>query len=337
MPLSETAKFSVAPMLDLTDRHFRYLCRKLTAKTLLYTEMIPEGAVLYGRGDPLFYNPEEHPVALQLGGADPARLAACAKLGAARGYDEINLNAGCPSERVRHASFGAALMRNPGLVCDIVKAMKDAAPGVPVTVKTRLGVDELDGPDYIRAFVAALRRAGAGGVIIHARKAVLTGMSPKDNRGKPPLDYRRVYDLKKDFPDFPITLNGGVRTLEEAAGHLGFVDGVMAGREPYRNPYMLADADRVIFGAGRAGKKPTRKEIIRSCYPYIEAHLRAGGALKHVSRHFFGMFLGCPNGRLFRQYLSLNQHLPGAGPETLERALSLVPDGEDAETGPERP
>lgn len=325
MTVKEYSKFSLAPMLDLTDRHFRYLCRKLSKKMLLYSELVTTGAVIYGKGDYLLFNEDEHPVSLQLGGANPAELAFCARKGEERGYDEINLNVGCPSDRVQNGSFGAVLMRKPDLVCDCVRAMKDAV-SVPVTVKTRLGVDELDSYDYIHDFLEKLISAGVDGVTLHARKAFLSGMSPRDNRDKPPLNYERVYLLKNDFPDLHLTINGNITSLEDSLMHLQHVDGVMMGREIYQNPYILADVDRLIFGYESNVKPLSRKECIRSCYPYIENYLQSGGQMKHISRHFLGMFNHCANSRQYRQYISMNHYKQGAGLEVLENAMKFVED-----------
>ena len=313
-------------MLDLTDRHFRYLCRILSKNMLLYTEMVTTGAIIYGKGDYLSFNEEEHPVSLQLGGANPEHLAVCAGIGEERGYDEINLNVGCPSDRVQNGSFGAVLMRSPDLVCDCVKAMKDRV-SIPVTVKTRLGVDELDDYDYIHSFVAKLRDAGVDGMTIHARMAFLKGMSPRENRDKPPLNYDRVYQLKRDFPDLHLSINGNISTLDDALKHLEYVDGVMMGRAIYQNPYMLVDVDERIFNQ-KPSRRISRKECVRACYPYIENYLSHGGALKHISRHFLGMFNTCPNSRQFRQYMAQNHYREGADISVLEKAMSFIPDEE---------
>ena len=315
-------------MLDLPDRHFRYLCRILSKNMLLYTEMVTTGAIIYGKGDYLAFNEEEHPVSLQLGGANPEHLAICAGIGEDRGYDEINLNVGCPSDRVQNGSFGAVLMRSPDLVCDCIKAMKDRV-SIPVTVKTRLGVDELDDYDYIHSFVAKLRDAGVDGMTIHARMAFLKGMSPRENRDKPPLNYERVYQLKRDFPDLHLSINGNITTIDDALKHLEYVDGVMIGRAIYQNPYMLVDVDERIFNHKHSCRM-SRKECVRACYPYIENYLSQGGALKHISRHFLGMFNTCPNSRQFRQYMAQNHYKEGADISVLEKAMSFIPDEESS-------
>ncbi|WP_405367245.1 tRNA dihydrouridine(20/20a) synthase DusA [Ruminobacter sp.] len=328
MTTDNYSRLSLAPMLDFTDRHFRYLCRILSKNMLLYTEMVTTGAIIYGKGDYLAFNEEEHPVSLQLGGANPEHLAICAGIGEDRGYDEINLNVGCPSDRVQNGSFGAVLMRSPDLVCDCIKAMKDRV-SIPVTVKTRLGVDELDDYDYIHSFVAKLRDAGVDGMTIHARMAFLKGMSPRENRDKPPLNYERVYQLKRDFPDLHLSINGNITTIDDALKHLEYVDGVMIGRAIYQNPYMLVDVDERIFNHKHSCRM-SRKECVRACYPYIENYLSQGGALKHISRHFLGMFNTCPNSRQFRQYMAQNHYKEGADISVLEKAMSFIPDEESS-------
>ncbi len=317
-------RLSLAPMLDITDKHFRYLCRLLCKEMLLYTELTTTGALIFSKNDYLEYSEEEHPVALQLGGNNPLDLAKCAQMGEARGYDEINLNVGCPSDRVQNGSFGAVLMRDINLVCDCVKAIKDTV-SIPVTVKTRLGVDELNDYDFIHDFIEKLVNANVDAVILHARQAFLTGMSPRENRDKPPLNYERVYQLKKDFSDTLISINGNINSLEEAKNHLNYVDGVMMGRALYQNPYLLVHADKEIFGKEQE-HVPTRKEIVRKMYPYIEKHLSKGGQLKHISRHLLGLFAGVPNGRAYRQYISQNHYKENMGVELLEKALTILED-----------
>ena len=319
-----SAKLSLAPMLDMTDKHFRYLCRIMCKNMLLYSELTTTGAILYGKNDFLEYSTQEHPIALQLGGADPSALAKCAKLAEERGYDEINLNVGCPSDRVQNGSFGAILMRKRELVCDCVKAMKDAV-AIHVSVKTRLGVDELDSYEYIHDFIEMLCNEKLDSITLHARMAFLKGMTPRDNRDKPPLNYERVYELKKDFPQLFMSINGNINTLEEALPHLEHVDGVMMGRGLYQNTYQLIKADELIFRA-QPTQVLSRKEVIRSMYPYIEKHLTNGGLLKHISRHLLGMFANCPNSRSFRQHIALNHYKPGADLTVIENALSLIED-----------
>ncbi|REF42069.1 tRNA dihydrouridine(20/20a) synthase DusA [Serratia ficaria] len=315
-------RFSIAPMLDWTDRHCRYFHRLLTKETLLYTEMVTTGAIIHGKGDYLAYSEEEHPVALQLGGSDPAALAHCAKLAEQRGYDEINLNVGCPSDRVQNGMFGACLMGQATLVADCIKAMRDAV-SIPVTVKTRIGIDEQDSYEFLCDFIATVAGRGECDMFtIHARKAWLSGLSPKENREVPPLDYPRVYRLKRDFPALTIAINGGVKTLEEARQHLQHLDGVMMGREAYQNPGILARVDSELFGA--RSEVQDSVAIIESLYPYIERELSNGTYLGHITRHILGLFQGVPGARQWRRHLSENAHKPGADVRVVEAALDLV-------------
>lgn len=317
-------RFSIAPMLDWTDRHCRYFHRQLTRNTLLYTEMVTTGAIIHGKGDYLAYNDAEHPVALQLGGSDPAALAQCAQLAQARGYDEINLNVGCPSDRVQNGRFGACLMGEAALVADCIKAMRDVV-SIPVTVKTRIGIDDRDSYEFLCDFIATVaEQGGCDTFIIHARKAWLSGLSPKENREIPPLDYPRVYQLKRDFPQLTLAINGGVKTLAEAQEHLQHLDGVMMGREAYQNPGLLTQVDRLLFGSATPDADPVA--VVRAMYPYIEQELSRGTYLGHVTRHMLGLFQGIPGARQWRRYLSENAHKPGAGIEVVEKALSLVAD-----------
>jgi tRNA-dihydrouridine synthase A len=312
-------KLSVAPMMDWTDRHERAFLRVISRRTLLYTEMVTTGAILHGDRDRLLgFDAGEHPLALQLGGSEPADLAACAREGAGRGYDEINLNLGCPSDRVQRGRFGACLMHEPELVADCVAAMI-AAVDIPVTVKTRIGVDEQDSYAALQAFVAKIAAAGCRSFTIHARKAWLSGLSPKENREVPPLRYDMVYDLKRDFPDLEIVLNGGVQSLEEAAAHLARVDGVMIGRAAYQSPYVLAEADRLIFGESAAPK--SREEIVADFLPYVARQRGAGVPLNSMTRHMLGLFNGLPGARAWRRCLAEEAHKPGAGPEVIAAAL----------------
>ncbi|WP_025900962.1 tRNA dihydrouridine(20/20a) synthase DusA [Tatumella sp. UCD-D_suzukii] len=321
-PEYPAGRFSVAPMLDWTDRHCRYFHRKLTGQTLLYTEMVTTGAIIHGKGDYLAYNDAEHPVALQLGGSDPAALAQCARLAEQRGYDEINLNVGCPSDRVQNGRFGACLMGEAALVADCIKAMRDVV-SVPVTVKTRIGIDEQDSYAFLCDFIRTVaEKGGCESFTIHARKAWLSGLSPKENREVPPLDYPRVYQLKRDFPHLTMAINGGVKTLEEAKAHLQHVDGVMMGREAYQNPGILAQVDNEIFGSTSASPDPF--DVVRSMYPYIEAELSQGTYLGHITRHMLGLFQGIPGARQWRRHLSENAHKAGADVRVVEQALSLV-------------
>lgn len=315
-------RFSIAPMLDWTDRHCRYFHRLLSKETLLYTEMVTTGAIIHGKGDYLAYSEEEHPLALQLGGSDPAALAHCAKLAEQRGYDEVNLNVGCPSDRVQNGMFGACLMGQATLVADCIKAMRDAV-SIPVTVKTRIGIDDQDSYAFLCDFISTVAGRGECDMFtIHARKAWLSGLSPKENREVPPLDYPRVYQLKRDFPALTIAINGGVKTLEEAKQHLQHLDGVMMGREAYQNPGILAQVDSEIFG--RETTVMDSVAIVESLYPYIERELSQGTYLGHITRHILGLFQGIPGARQWRRYLSENAHKPGADVRAVEQALALV-------------
>ncbi len=315
-------RFSVAPMLDWTDRHCRYFLRQLSRHALLYTEMVTTGAIIHGKGDYLAYSDEEHPVALQLGGSDPQQLAHCARLAQERGYDEVNLNVGCPSDRVQNGRFGACLMAEAQLVADCVKAMRDVV-SIPVTVKTRIGIDDLDSYAFLCDFVGTVaEQGGCDTFIIHARKAWLSGLSPKENREIPPLDYPRVYQLKRDFPQLTMSINGGIKSLEEAQAHLQHMDGVMVGREAYQNPGIMAAVDRVIFGASGPDADPVA--TVRAMYPYIEQELSRGTYLGHITRHMLGLFQGVPGARQWRRHLSENAHKPGAGIQVVEQALAKV-------------
>lgn len=316
-------RLSVAPMLDWTDRHCRYFHRLMTSQTLLYTEMVTTGAIIHGKGDFLAYNQEEHPVALQLGGSNPVDLAHCAKLAQERGYDEINLNVGCPSDRVQNGRFGACLMAEPQLVADCVAAMKEVVD-VPVTVKTRIGIDDQDSYEFLTDFISIVsEKGGCEQFTIHARKAWLSGLSPKENREIPPLDYSRAYQIKKDFSHLNIAINGGVKSLEEAKLHLAHLDGVMIGREAYQSPYILAEVDQQIFGLDAPVKK--RSEVIFEMFPYIEQQLSQGAYLGHITRHMLGMFQSMPGARQWRRHISENAHKAGAGIEVVEAALAKIP------------
>ena len=319
----EPCRFSVAPMLDWTDRHCRYFHRLLSQQTLLYTEMVTTGAIIHGKGDFLAYNQEEHPVALQLGGSNPQDLARCAKLAQERGYDEINLNVGCPSDRVQNGRFGACLMAEPELVAECVAEMKSVVD-IPVTVKTRIGIDEQDSYEFLTQFVSTVaEKGGCEQFTIHARKAWLSGLSPKQNREIPPLDYPRAYQIKKDFPELVIAVNGGIKTLEEAKQHLDHLDGVMVGREAYQNPYILSEVDQLLFGSEAPVKK--RRQIVEEMYPYIEQQLSQGAYLGHITRHMLGLFQNMPGARQWRRYISENAHKPGSGIEVVQAALAKIP------------
>ncbi len=324
LPAYSPQRFSIAPMLDWTDRHCRYFHRQLTRQTLLYTEMVTTGAIIHGKGDYLAFSAAEQPVALQLGGSDPAALAQCAHLAQQRGYTEVNLNVGCPSDRVQNGRFGACLMGDAQLVADCIKAMRDRV-SIPVTVKTRIGIDEQDSYEFLCDFIQRVaEQGGCDTFIIHARKAWLSGLSPKENREIPPLDYPRVYQLKRDFPQLTLAINGGVKNLAEAREHLQHLDGVMMGREAYQNPGLLAQVDRELFGSTQAAPDPVA--VVRAMYPYIERELSQGTYLGHVTRHMLGLFQGIPGARQWRRYLSENAHKAGAGVEVVEKALALVAD-----------
>jgi len=328
-PNESDRRLSVAPMMEWTDRHCRVFLRAITKRTLLYTEMVHTGAILRGdAGRHLGHDPVEHPLALQLGGSDPADLAAAARMGRDYGYDEINLNVGCPSERVSAGRFGACLMAEPELVADCVAAMAEAVD-IPVTVKSRIGIDDRDSYEELAAFVETVSARGCRTFIIHARKAWLSGLSPKQNREVPPLRYEVVRRIKADFPELEIILNGGVDSLTAAEEHLSALDGVMIGRVAYNDPWILGDADARIF-AGQAGPE-SRHAVIDSLLPYIEAQCGAGVPLQRMTRHMIGLFNGLPGARAWRRHLSENARRAGAGPEVLRAAAALVsPDREAA-------
>jgi tRNA-dihydrouridine synthase A len=309
-------------MLDWTDRHCRYLLRLISRHTLLYTEMVTTGAILQGsRQHWLRFDPAEHPVALQLGGSDPAALAECARIGTELGYDEINFNIGCPSNRVQSGRFGACLMAEPVLVANCIAAMQDAVP-VPVTVKTRIGIDDRDSYAALAGFVQAVREAGCRTLIIHARKACLQGLSPKENRSVPPLKYDYAYRIKQQFADLEIVINGGITSLDAATTHLQHVDGVMLGRTAYHDPWILAGVDARFFGDHHP--EPAREEVVQRMLSYISRELRTGTQLKHISRHMLGLFQGVPGARHWRRHLSEQAIRTGAGPEVVLEALQRV-------------
>ncbi len=311
-------------MQEWTDRHDRYFLRLISSRALLYTEMIGAEAVLFGDRERLIgFDPFEKPLALQLGGADPEKLARAATIGAGFGYDEINLNVGCPSERVRAGRFGACLMAEPETVAATVIAMRGAT-SLPVTVKCRIGIDDRDSYEDFQGFVDTVGAAGCETFIVHARKAVLGGLSPKQNREIPPLKYDYVYRLKQERPALRVVLNGGVRDWGAVEAHLAQVDGVMVGREAYQNPYFLAEAERRIWG--ETAPPPSRVEVIERFLPYVEARLAEGARLNVLTRHILGLFQGRPGARAWRRYLSENAHRPGAGPEVVRQALALVSD-----------
>jgi tRNA-dihydrouridine synthase A len=317
-------RFSVAPMMDWTDRHCRFFHRLLTRRALIYTEMITTAAVLHGPRERLLaFDPTEHPVALQLGGAEPEALAQCARIGAELGYDEVNLNVGCPSDRVQEGRFGACLMAEPALVGDCVAAMK-AAVAIPVTVKCRIGIDEQDPEQSLEAFACAVEAAGVDALIVHARKAWLQGLSPRENRDIPPLDYERVFRLKAAHPRLPVVLNGGIAEVEQAASFLGRVDGVMMGRAAYQDPWRLLAVDPLIFGEGAPVE--SAKAAAQAMLPYLSRELSRGVRLSSMTRHMLGLFRGVPGARAFRRHLSTEAVKAGAGAEVLSAALALVMD-----------
>lgn len=325
MPMNSTIsthRFCVAPMMEWTDRHCRYFLRLISRRTFLYTEMVTAEAVLYGnRGRVLGFSAEEHPVGLQLGGSDPEKLAAAARIGAEDGYDEINLNIGCPSDRVQSGRFGACLMTEPDLVAKSVAAMGEAA-SLPITVKCRIGIDDQDTEESLDRFIDRVAQAGCRTFVVHARKAWLQGLSPKENRDVPPLDYERVFRLKQRRPDLEIVLNGGIESFANAEKQLPQVDGVMLGRAAYADPYLLAEVDRVLFGAEET--PPSRLDVLDLFTPYVERELAAGARLNQMTRHILGLFHGQPRARAFRRHLAETAHLDGAGLEVLEAARRIV-------------
>ncbi|TVS10914.1 MAG: tRNA dihydrouridine(20/20a) synthase DusA [Wenzhouxiangella sp.] len=316
MNRASPTRLSVAPMMDWTDRHCRFFHRQLNSGALLYTEMVTTGAVIHGDRDHLLgFDPAEHPVALQLGGSEPEELARTARIGAEYGYDEINLNVGCPSERVQKGSFGACLMKEPELVRDCMAAMREAVD-VPVTVKTRIGVDEHDSVEFLHDFVGTVADSGVNTFIIHARKAWLKGLSPKQNREIPPLAYERVHGLRERFPYLRFILNGGLTDAEAVLAELDRVDGVMLGRAAYQNPWILVET-------GRALSLPvavSRRAVVEIMADYAAGHIARGGRLQQVARHMLGLFHGCPGAKRWRQMLSQNMHRPDVGPELLQQA-----------------
>ncbi|MEW6091769.1 MAG: tRNA dihydrouridine(20/20a) synthase DusA [Pseudomonadota bacterium] len=313
---------SVAPMMDWTDRHDRFFLRLISRRALLYTEMVTTGAVLHGdRQRLLGFDASEHPVAVQLGGSEPAELAEAARIAADFGYDEVNLNVGCPSDRVQSGRFGACLMREPDLVARCVEAMRSAVT-IPVTVKCRIGVDEQEPEEALPAMARAVRAAGCETLIVHARKAWLEGLSPKENRDIPPLDYPLVYRLKQSMPDMEIIINGGIATLDEAAAHMAYVDGAMLGRAAYQNPWLLAEVDSRFHGESAAPR--SRLEVLEAFLPYVERELARGTHLHAMTRHILGLFQGQPGARAFRRHISENAPRPGAGIEVIREAMQKV-------------
>ncbi len=312
-------RLCVAPMMDWTDRHCRRFHRLLSPHARLYSEMVTAAALVHGDRGRLLRHGGEHPLALQLGGSDPIELAQAACYGAAAGYDEINLNVGCPSDRVQSGRFGACLMREPALVGECVRAMR-AAVDVEVTVKCRIGVDDQDAWADLRRFTEAMCEAGVGVLEVHARKAWLEGLSPKENREVPPLDYERVYSLKREFPQLVVVINGGIADVAAVRGHLRAVDGVMLGRAAYRDPWILAELEHALWGT----PLPTREQVLRRLRPHVESEMARGTPLKHIGRHVLGLFQGRPGARRFRRTLGEGMHREGADWTLVERALATV-------------
>jgi len=315
-------RLCIAPMLDWTDRYCRYFLRQISHHVLLYTEMVTTGALLHR--DParfLDFHPDEHPLALQLGGSEPEELARCARLAQEWGYDEVNLNVGCPSDRVQSGRFGACLMADPRLVAECVAAMHEAVD-LPVTIKHRIGIDDMDSYEQLTRFVAEVSQAGCSTFIVHARKAWLQGLSPKQNREVPPLQYDVVHRLKKDFPGLQFIINGGFKTLDRIEEQLGHVDGVMVGREAYQNPWLLAQVDTRVYGAIDTTR--TREQVVEKMLRFVEQQKAMGVPVHRITRHMLGLFQGQPGARAWRRHLSENAHHPGAGAEILIEALSLV-------------
>jgi len=309
-------------MMDRTDRHYRYFMRQITCRTLLYTEMVTAQAILHGDRDKLLgFDPEEKPLVLQVGGDDPAALAVCARAAADYGYDEINLNVGCPSDRVQSGNFGACLMAQPELVADCVAAMSAAAP-IPVSVKHRIGVDDLDDYEHMARFVDTVAATGCQRFTVHARKAWLQGLSPKENRNVPPLRYDDVYRLKRDFPQLWIEINGGIKTLAQTRDHLHQVDAVMIGRAAYETPYLFAEMDRAVFGESASPR--SRAEVVAAMLPYVEHWTRQGLKLNSITRHMLMLFHGQPGSRVWKRLITENSCRMGAGTEVLTTALAAV-------------
>lgn len=312
---------SIAPMMDRTDRHFRFMARKISRRTLLYTEMVTANAILFGGEERhLNYNPEEHPVVLQLGGDDPVAMTKAALAGKRYGYDEININVGCPSDRVKNGNFGACLMKTPDHVAELVKTMQDALD-IPVTVKHRIGVDDMDSYDHMAHFVGTIAETGCNRFSVHARKAWLQGLSPKENREIPPLRYEDVYRLKRDFPNLIIEINGGVRTMDDAAEHLKYVDAVMIGRAAYETPWMFAEVDSRFYGENT---QPTLEELIAQMTEYASQEIEKGIKLSAITRHMLTLFNGRPGSRAWRRHLSDNAWREGTKASLITQAYDLM-------------
>ncbi len=311
-------------MMEWSDRHCRYFWRQLTQQAVLYTEMVTTGAIIHaGPKRFLTFHEDEHPLALQLGGSNAVELAHCAKIAEQWGYDEINLNCGCPSDRVQNGMFGACLMAQPQLVADGIKAMQDAC-SIPVTVKHRIGIDDMESYEEMVDFIRPIMETGCSTFIVHARKAWLKGLSPKQNREVPPLNYPMVYQLKQDFPQLEIIINGGLTTLEQCEVHLQHIDGVMLGRSAYHNPYLLAEIDYRLYHQSDGTMTKSRDQVLLDFIPYVEEQLANGVALNHITRHILGLFQGVPGAKLFRRHISEQAHKKGAGIEVIYRARELM-------------
>lgn len=324
-------RFSIAPMMDWSDRHCRMFWRQLTQNAVLYTEMVTTGAILHAGPERfLTFHDEEHPIALQLGGSNANDLAKCTKIAEQWGYDEVNLNCGCPSDRVQNGMFGACLMAQPQLVADCIKAMQDAC-SLPVTVKHRIGIDDMESYAEMVDFIRPIIDTGCNTFIVHARKAWLKGLSPKQNREIPPLDYEMVYQLKHDFPELEIIINGGITNIQQSLSHLEQLDGVMLGRAAYHDPYLLAEVDQRIYQAKATSTETiikTRDQVLADFLPYIEEQLSKGVLLNHISRHILGLFQRVPGAKLFRRHISEQAHKKGAGIEVILQARELMLDAQ---------
>lgn len=315
-------RFCTAPLMDWSDRHCRQFWRTISPNAHLYTEMVTSGAILHGDKERhLRFDPAEHTVALQLGGSDPKELAQCARIGQTFGYDEINLNVGCPSDRVQNGMIGAILMRHAPLVKDCISAMQDACD-IDVTVKHRIGVDDMEDYSGLRDFVGTVAKSGCKTFIIHARKAWLKGLSPKENRDIPPLDYPLVYRIKREFPELEIIINGGITTIDDCTEHLAHVDGVMLGREAYQNPMILVAAEQYLFG--NEHYQPSRRDILERFLPYVETQLEQGVALHHITRHILGLYHAVPGGKMFRRTLSQRAHLASSDASLITEAMTTA-------------
>ncbi len=315
------SKIAVAPMMDWTDRHCRFFLRLLSPSAFLYTEMVTAAAIHHGDAERfLQYNKDEHPIALQLGGSNPEWMASATRKAVAYGYDEININVGCPSDRVQSGQFGACLMASPATVADCFRAMQ-AQTDTPITVKTRIGIDDKDSYDFLKAFVEALAEAGCRKFVVHARIAILDGLSPKDNRTVPPLNYERVFRLKREYPDLEVVINGGLADVHQVDDVLQQVDGAMIGRQAYHDPYFLAELEK-HFNPGWT--LPDRREVVEQMLPYVDSVIAAGVPLARVTRHMLGLFAGQPGARAWRRYISEHAHLHGAGTEVLVNALNTM-------------